>query len=69
MAWKEQKAWRICKKELYEYVKAKGKVTESEIVEKFKMHRVDLENQLATLHHYQLLKGKLEDGTAYLMPC
>ncbi len=55
-------------KEIYEYVVALGSATVEEIAEKFNVHQTDLENQLATLKHCQLLKGKREGDMAYIVP-
>src|SRR5512146_2207725 len=47
-------------KEIYEYIKSKGKVTRMELIKKFKLPASELENQFAILRHCQLLKGKKE---------
>ncbi len=63
---------RICltdlQKEIYEYVVALGSATVEKIAEKFNVHQTNLENQLATLKHCQLLKGKREGDMAYIVP-
>jgi SOS-response transcriptional repressor LexA len=55
-------------KEIYEYIKSKGKATRMELAEKFMLSSVDLENQFAIMRHCQLLKGKKEGDEVYLVP-
>lgn len=54
-------------KELYEYIKSKGKVTRIDLMEKFKLPASELENQFAILRHCQLVKGKKEDDKVYIV--
>jgi late competence protein required for DNA uptake (superfamily II DNA/RNA helicase) len=54
-------------KEIYEFIKIKGKVTMPELVERFKVPQPDLENQFAILRHCQLLKGKKEGDIVYIV--
>jgi hypothetical protein len=55
-------------KEIYVYIKSKGKATRMELTEKFMLSSVDLENQFAIMRHCQLLKGKKEGDEVYLVP-
>ena len=55
-------------KEIYEYIKLKGKVTRMELADKFLLSSVDLDNQFAIMRHCQLLKGKKEGDEVYLVP-
>ncbi len=55
-------------KEIYEYIQTKGKATRMELIEKFKLPPTELENQFAILRHCQLLKGKKEGDTVYIVP-
>ena len=52
-------------KDIYEFVKIKGKVTGQEMIEKFKLPPAELENQFAILRQCQLLKGKREGDQVY----
>ncbi len=52
-------------KEIYEFVKIKGKVTGQEMIDRFKLSPAELENQFAILRHCQLLKGKREGDQVY----
>lgn len=54
-------------KEIYEFIRVKGKVTMSELVERFGQPQADMENQFAILRHCQLLKGKKEGDSVYLV--
>ncbi|RQW79764.1 MAG: hypothetical protein EHM14_07500 [Methanothrix sp.] len=54
-------------KEIYEFIRVKGKVTMSELVERFGLPQADMENQFAILRHCQLLKGKKEGDSVYLV--
>jgi hypothetical protein len=54
-------------KEIYEYIQEKGKATRAELMENFKLPAPELENQFAILRHCQLLKGKKEGDTVYLV--
>lgn len=54
-------------KEIYEFVKIRGKVTGQEMIERFKQSPADLENQFALLRHCQLLKGKREGDQVYIV--
>ncbi len=55
-------------KEIYEFIKAKGKATRQEIAEQFKLPPTELENQFAILRHCQLLKGRKEGDIVYIVP-
>ena len=54
-------------KEIYEYVKANEKVTPDALLKKFRLAPWQLEKQVATLRHCELLKGTLIDGVKYLV--
>ncbi len=55
-------------KEIYEYIKSKGKATRMELMEKFKLPATELENQFAIMRHCQLLKGRKEGDIVYIVP-
>jgi hypothetical protein len=54
-------------KDMYEFIKAKGKSTRAELMEQFRLPAVELENQFAILRHCQLLKGRKEGDTVYIV--
>ena len=54
-------------KEIYEYIREKGKATKLELMEKFQLPAPELENQFAILRHSQLLKGKKEGDAVYIV--
>jgi predicted HTH transcriptional regulator len=54
-------------KEIYEYIREKGKATRAELMENFKLPAPELENQFAILRHCQLLKGKKEGDAVYIV--
>jgi hypothetical protein len=55
-------------KEIYDYIKAKGRATKTELMEQFKLLPTELENQFAILRHCQLLKGRKEGDQVYIVP-
>jgi hypothetical protein len=55
-------------KEIYEYIKIKKKATPSEIMTKFNTAQGELNSIMATLRHCELVKGKKEGNTVYLVP-
>lgn len=54
-------------KEIYNFIKEKGKVTHQEIAGHFKIELPELQNQFAILRHCELVKGCKEGNTIYLM--
>jgi hypothetical protein len=55
-------------KEIYDYIQSKGKATRMDLIERFRLPPTELENQFAILRHCQLLKGKKEGDTVYIVP-
>jgi hypothetical protein len=55
-------------KEIYEFIQDKGKATRAELMERFKLPAIEMENQFAILRHCQLLKGRKEGETVYIVP-
>lgn len=53
-------------KEIYNYIKEKGKATHLEIAEALDMNPKDLQKEFAILRHCELVKGSKEEGTVYL---
>ena len=54
-------------KEIYDYVKANGKVTPEDLAKRFQLKQWQLEKQIATLRHCELLKGAMIDGVKYIV--
>jgi hypothetical protein len=54
-------------KEIYEYIREKGKATKAELMTRFQIPMHELENQFAILRHCQLLKGKKEGDIVYIV--
>jgi len=55
-------------KEIYELVKRKGKVTGEEVRESFSPSEQEMQTQLATLRHCEMVKGHKEGEKVYLIP-
>jgi hypothetical protein len=55
-------------KAIYEFVQSKGKVTPQEILNTLGLSLSVLETQLAILRHCELLKGRKENDTHYIVP-
>ena len=53
---------------IYAYIKDKGKATPDEVITKFNITRNDLQNQIATLRHCELVKGHKEGSNIFLAP-
>ena len=49
-------------------VKEKGKVTREKVMENFGLTETQLQTQLATLRHCELVKGHKETDKVYLVP-
>jgi hypothetical protein len=55
-------------KEIYEFIQARSKATRAELMERFKLPATEMENQFAILRHCQLMKGRKEGETVYIVP-
>jgi late competence protein required for DNA uptake (superfamily II DNA/RNA helicase) len=55
-------------KEIYEFIKNKGKVTAEEVMINFKLTQRELETQFATLRHCELARGQKEGDKVYFVP-
>jgi late competence protein required for DNA uptake (superfamily II DNA/RNA helicase) len=55
-------------KGIYELVKDKGKVTKEEVIENLNVSEQEMQIQLATLRHCELVKGHKEGDKVYLIP-
>ncbi|MGD9143667.1 MAG: hypothetical protein PVG61_07470 [Dehalococcoidia bacterium] len=53
---------------IYNYIKNKGRATPEEIITKFNITPKDLQNQIATLRHCELVKGSKDGSDVYLVP-
>lgn len=54
-------------KEIYGYIQSQGRVTMADIKARFNLSEAELNNQFAILRHCQLLKGKKEGDTVYIV--
>jgi len=54
-------------KEIYEFIKAKGKATHQELMEEFNLSPKGLQKELAILRHCELVKGTKEGDTIYML--
>ena len=55
-------------KAIYDFVKSSGRVTKEELLKNFNLTESELQAQLATLRHCELLKGFKEEGRTYAVP-
>ena len=55
-------------KKLYNFVMSKGKVTGEELTKNFNLSESEMQSQLATLRHCELVKGRKEGDKIYLVP-
>ena len=55
-------------KAIYELVRSKGKMTPQELIDSLGISMNELEIQLAILRHCELLKGRKENDTHYVVP-
>jgi len=53
---------------IYDSVKNSGKLTREELLKNFNLAESELQAQLATLRHYELVKGYKEDDQICLVP-
>ncbi|MDP2920105.1 MAG: hypothetical protein Q8O43_07810 [Dehalococcoidia bacterium] len=54
-------------KQVYEFVKTRGKVTRAEVVQELKLTQAELNAQLMPLLHADIIKEKSEGGKQYLV--
>ncbi len=55
-------------KQIYEFIRERGRATRAELAERFNLSPTELENEFAILRHCQLLKGRKEGDTVYIVP-
>ena len=55
-------------KEIYDFIKRRGKPTREEVMENFRLSQREIETQLAVLRHCELVKGHKEGNRVYLVP-
>lgn len=55
-------------KKIYKFVKENGKVTREGILVSFNIKEAELQKNLATLRHCELVKGRKEGNCIYLVP-
>ena len=54
--------------EIFGFIKDKGRVTGEELIARFSIKEAELHTHLATLRHCELVKGRKEGNTVYLVP-
>ena len=54
-------------KEIYEFIKNKGKATAIEVMANFNITQEDLESVVATLRHCELIRGQKDGDKIYLV--
>jgi len=54
-------------KEIYEFVRSKGRVTKEEIIENLNLSEQEMQTQVATLRHCELIKGRKQGDKVYLV--
>ena len=52
---------------IYEFIRGKGKVTREQLIQKFELTEAELQRQLATLRHCELVIGHKEGNSIYLV--
>ena len=55
-------------KAIYTYIKEKGKATPDDVITRFNLTPKDLQNQIATLRHCELVKGRKDGNNLFLVP-
>jgi hypothetical protein len=53
-------------KDIYEFIKGRGKATPAEVMDKFPVSQRELEQVVATLRHCELVRGEKEGAVVYL---
>lgn len=54
-------------KRIYEFIESKGRATREDVMEELNIPEWELEKQIATLRHCELVKGKKIEGQVYLV--
>ena len=57
-----------CNAAIYDFAKSNGRVTRKELIENSNLAESELQTQLATLRHCELIKEYKEDDGIYLVP-
>jgi hypothetical protein len=52
---------------IYEFIRRNGKATREQLMENFDLTQEDLQRQLATLRHCELVKGRKEGKNIYMV--
>ena len=55
-------------KNIYQFIKNKGKATAAEVITNFNINQHDLQSVIATLRHCELVRGQKEGDKIYLVP-
>jgi len=65
---KEAEGLSEMQKAIYDFIKSKGKVTAEKAMTEINISLAELERELATLRHCELVKGFKEGDKVYLVP-
>ncbi|MFC1964022.1 hypothetical protein ACFLV1_01410 [Chloroflexota bacterium] len=65
--WKGTQGLTDRQKEVYNFIKAKGKTTREEVKAELKLSEAELDTQLTALMHSELIKERAESGNLYLV--
>jgi hypothetical protein len=68
MGFKNAEGLTDLQRAIYDFIKSSGRVTKEELLGKFNLTESELQAQLATLRHCELVKGFKEDGRIYTVP-
>jgi hypothetical protein len=55
-------------REIYEFIKSRGRVTAAEVMSRFSISQQELEKVVATLRHCELVRGQKEGDKVFLVP-
>ncbi len=55
-------------KKIHQYLLDNGKATKEEICAQFDLTVMEMEREIATMRHCELIKGKREDNIIYIVP-
>lgn len=68
LGWKGSEGLSEMGKRVYEFVKSRGRVTREEVMANLNLSELDLEAQLVTLMHSELVKERSQGDKMYLIP-
>lgn len=68
MGFKNAEGLTDLQRAIYDFIRSRGKVTREELSKNFNLSESELQVQLATLRHCELVKGLKEKGRIYAVP-